>query len=50
MSEATQKITILQGAVDLEMATDAETTSLPLWKKYRMLLRTIEASKSGKIE
>jgi hypothetical protein len=50
MSEATQKIKILQHVVDLEMATDAETTSLPLWKKYRMLLSTIDASTSGKIE
>ena len=35
---ATDRISVLQDAVDLEMATDAEAAALPLWKKYRVLL------------
>lgn len=43
MSEATLRISVLQDAVDLEMATDEETAALPLWKKFRVLLSRIEA-------
>ncbi|MEN4604063.1 tail fiber assembly protein [Pantoea agglomerans] len=42
MSEATQQIAVLQDAVDLEMATEEETTDLPLWKKYRVLLSRVD--------
>jgi len=41
---ATDRISVLQDAVDLEMATDAEVAALPLWKKYRVLLSRIDAN------
>ena len=50
MAEATQTISILQDAVDLDMATDEESTSLPLWKKYRVLLSRIDASTPEEIK
>lgn len=49
MSEASQKISVLQDAVDLEMATDEEEIALPLWKKYRVLLSRVNADTSGVI-
>lgn len=49
MDEANQKISVLQDAVDLEMATDEETTALPLWKKYRVLLSRVDANTSDTI-
>lgn len=49
MSEATQRISILQDAVDLEMATDDETKLLPLWKKYRVLLSRVSANTSSDV-
>ncbi len=42
MDEASLKISILQDAVDLDMATDAEAAALPLWKKYRVLLSRVD--------
>lgn len=47
MSEASQKISVLQDAVDLEMATEEEESALPLWKKYRVLLSRVNADVSG---
>lgn len=44
LSEAIQKISILQDAVDLDMATDAEASALPLWKTYRVLLNRVDTS------
>lgn len=49
MSEASQRISVLQDAVDLDMATDDETKALPLWKKYRVLLSRIDADISGTV-
>lgn len=49
MDEATVKISVLQDAVDLEMATDEESKELPLWKKYRVLLSRIDVSKPTQI-
>jgi len=49
MDEANQKISVLQDAVDLEMATEDETASLPLWKKYRVLLNRIDANTSNQV-
>ena len=49
MSEASQKISVLQDAVDLEMATDKEAASLPLWKKYRVLLSRVDANTADPI-
>lgn len=49
MAAASQQISILQDAVDFEMATDEETSALPLWKKYRVLLSRIDANISEEI-
>ncbi|WP_336792504.1 tail fiber assembly protein [Pantoea anthophila] len=46
MSAAGQKISVLQDAVDLDMATDYEAASLKLWKKYRVLLSRLDANTS----
>ncbi|EFN5562441.1 tail fiber assembly protein [Escherichia coli] len=44
IAEASQTISILQDAVDLDMATDAEAAALPLWKTYRVLLNRVDTS------
>lgn len=44
MATANQTISVLQDAVDLEMATDEETAALLAWKKYRVLLSRIDAN------
>ena len=44
MDEASLKISILQDAVDLDMATDAEAAASPLWKTYRVLLNRVDTS------
>ncbi|MCH9406345.1 tail fiber assembly protein [Pantoea agglomerans] len=49
MNEASQRISVLQDAVDLEMATDDETKALPLCKKYRVLLSRINADISSDV-
>lgn len=49
-SQSTLRISVLQDAVDLEMATDEESALLPLWKKYRVLLSRVDASTAGEIE
>lgn len=43
-------ISVLQGAVDESMATDAENASLSAWKKYRVLLYRVDTSKPEEIE
>ena len=48
-NEATQQIGVLQDAVDLGMATDAESATLPLWKQYRVLLSRIDANTDAEI-
>lgn len=50
MNEASQRISVLQDAVDLEMATDEEAAALPLWKKYRVLLSRVDANTAEAIE
>lgn len=50
MDEASQQISVLQDAVDLNMATDDEARLLPLWKKYRVLLNRIIIDVSGEIQ
>ncbi|WP_425028279.1 tail fiber assembly protein [Pantoea brenneri] len=50
LAEASQKISILQDAVDLDMATDDETSQLTAWKKYRVLLNRIDTSKAPDIK
>lgn len=49
LSEATQRRDILQDAVDLDEATDEETTALPFWKKYRVLLSRVDANTADTI-
>ena len=44
MDEASLKISILQDAVDLDVATDEEKLQLTTWKKYRVLLNRIDTS------
>lgn len=49
MDEATLKISILQDAADLDMATDDEKQSLTAWKKYRVLLNRVDANTSSTV-
>lgn len=50
ISEASQAISILQDAVDLEMAAEEEAAQLTAWKKYRVLLSRIDTSKAPDID
>ncbi|EAN6634428.1 tail fiber assembly protein [Salmonella enterica] len=45
MTQANNAIAPLQDAVDLDMATDEETTALSEWKKYRVLLMRVDTTK-----
>lgn len=45
IAEASQTISILQDAVDLDMATDEERTQLTTLKKYRVLLSRVDTSR-----
>lgn len=49
MDAASERISVLQDAVDLEMATAEETAELPLWKKYRVLLSRVDANTSDDV-
>ncbi|MBB7069510.1 tail fiber assembly protein [Escherichia coli] len=40
----------LQDAVDLEIATDEETSLLAAWKKYRVLVNRVDTSVAQDIE
>lgn len=44
MQAAGETISTLQDAVELDLATDDETTQLEQWKKYRVLLNRIDTS------
>ncbi|MDE9519866.1 tail fiber assembly protein, partial [Xenorhabdus bovienii] len=44
MNVARDKIAPLQDAVDLDIATDAEKSSLTEWRKYRVLLNRVDCS------
>ncbi|WP_341802494.1 tail fiber assembly protein [Pantoea brenneri] len=50
LSEASQKISILQDAVDLDMATEEERVELTTWKKYRVLLSRVDTSNAPEID
>ncbi|HDC4427928.1 TPA: tail fiber assembly protein [Enterobacter asburiae] len=50
MAEAAQAISLLQDAVDLSMATEAEEELLSEWKKYRILLNRIDTSNAPDVE
>lgn len=49
LSDANQRISVLQDAVELNMATEDEISDLPLWKKYRVLLSRVEANTADDI-
>lgn len=49
ITATTDRISVLQDAVDLEMATADETAALPLWKKYRVLLSRVDANTSDDV-
>lgn len=44
LNESSQIISILQDAVNFDIATDKEKSSLPEWQKYRVLLSRINTS------
>ena len=50
ISEASQQISILQDAVDLDMATDEEKATLLVWKKYRVLLNRVDPNLAPDID
>ncbi|MEY0672500.1 tail fiber assembly protein [Providencia rettgeri] len=50
LSEANSMITYLQEAVDVGLATEAETAALQEWKKYRVLLNRVDTSLAPDIE
>ncbi|MDR9947270.1 tail fiber assembly protein [Enterobacter sichuanensis] len=50
LSEAAEKIAILQDAVDLNLATEDEKNQLIEWKKMRVLLARIKTGDAPNIE
>ena len=44
ISEANEKIAILQDIIDLDMCESNESEQLKQWKKYRILLTRVDAS------
>lgn len=50
LAQATTVLAPLQDAIDLDLATDAEWTSLNAWKKYRVLLNRLDISTAPDIE
>lgn len=50
LSRATYNISVLQDAVDLDMATESEKTLLLAWKKYRVLLSRVDTSTAPDID
>ncbi|HGN3018840.1 tail fiber assembly protein [Providencia manganoxydans] len=50
LAEANSAIAPLQDAIDLGMATEAETAALQEWKKYRVLLNRVDTSTAPNID
>ncbi|SUC46993.1 Caudovirales tail fibre assembly protein [Providencia stuartii] len=50
LAEANNAIAPLQDAIDLGMATEAETAALQAWKKYRVLLNRVDTSTAPNID
>ncbi|EEV6177254.1 tail fiber assembly protein, partial [Escherichia coli] len=50
MQVASEHISPLQDAVDLNIATEEETSLLVAWKKYRVLLNRVDTSRAPDIE
>ena len=44
LNEANENISLLQDAIDLDMAEDGDEDKLKAWKKYRILLNRIDIS------
>ncbi|MDE9526769.1 tail fiber assembly protein [Xenorhabdus bovienii] len=44
LQQAQAALSLLQDAVDLDIATDAEKSSLAAWRKYRVLLNRVDCS------
>lgn len=44
LAEAAMVIDPLQDAVDMGIATDEEQSLLPVWKKYRVMVRRVDVS------
>ncbi|ADP13188.1 tail fiber assembly protein G [Erwinia sp. Ejp617] len=50
MDEVSQKISVLQDAVELNMVTEVEKDQLLAWKKYRVRLNRVASSEAPDIE
>ncbi|WFQ80730.1 tail fiber assembly protein [Xenorhabdus sp. SF857] len=50
LDTARAKIDIYQDAIDLDMATDAEKSSLTAWRKYRVLLNRVDCATAPDIQ
>lgn len=50
MSLATTRISTLQDAVELGMATDSEVDSLKTWRQYRVLLSRVDTSTAPDVD
>ncbi|MEY0304003.1 tail fiber assembly protein [Providencia manganoxydans] len=50
LDEANSTIMYLQEAVDVDLATEAETAALQEWKKYRVLLNRVDTSTAPDID
>lgn len=50
MSLATIRISTLQDAVELGMATDSEVYSLKTWRQYRVLLSRVDTSTAPDVD
>lgn len=50
LSEANERITYMQDAVDVGLASDEEIAQLQEWKKYRVLLNRVDTSLAPEIE
>ncbi|MDP9153936.1 MAG: tail fiber assembly protein [Pseudomonadota bacterium] len=49
LSQATAAIAPLQDAVDLDMATDADTAALKAWKTYRVLVNRADLTQASPV-
>jgi hypothetical protein len=49
MQVAVNTLSVLQDAVDLGIATEAETASLTAWKTYRVLLNRVDTTAAPEI-
>lgn len=49
LADATARIAPLQDAVDLDMATDADTSLLTQWKQYRVAVNRIDLTQASPV-